>query len=68
MGSARQKIDALRKAADEVRQFHEFYPNEDSKNEKNSLVFLTETEVQEILEVEDMLIRFETFYNTPPTV
>ncbi len=63
---SKQKIDALKKAAAEVREFHEFYPDQNSSNgDHNSFVYLTETEVQEILEVEDMLMRFETFYKVP---
>lgn len=63
--TARFQMEALRKAGDEVRQFHEFYPNKKGINgnhDANAVIYLTETEVQEILEVEKMLIRFESFY------
>lgn len=61
-------MEALRKAGDEVRQFHEFYPNKNGANgthDANAVIYLTEVEVQEILEVEKMLIRFESFYSAP---
>lgn len=64
MEIAKAKLTALRQASDEVRQFHEFYPNQDAKNgDKNSLVFLSDNEVEEILEVEEMILSFPSFYN-----
>lgn len=66
--NARLKMEALRKAGDEVRQFHEFYPNKKGANgthDANAVIYLTEMEVQEIIEVEKMLIRFESFYSAP---
>lgn len=61
---ARAKHTALKQASEEVKQFHEFYPNEDEKNgDTKSLVYLTDMEVQEILEVEEMLLSFPAFYN-----
>lgn len=67
METSKQKIGVLRQAACEVREFHEFYPdsNENNEGDKNSLVYLTDVEVEEILEIETMLIRFENFYDRP---
>lgn len=63
MDAAQAQLIALRKASDEVRQFHEFYPIEEgSNNDKDSLVSLNETEVEEILEVEKMITSFPSFY------
>ncbi|XP_065202031.1 titin-like [Planococcus citri] len=61
--SARSKVSDLRKARDEVLQFHEFYPNEDERNgDTNSLAFLTGIEIREIMEVEEIVLSYSQFY------
>lgn len=71
MESSKQKIEDFRQAACEVRELHEFYPDpnldRNNQGDNNSLVYLTDVEVREIIEIDEMLDRFEHFYDRPST-
>jgi Holliday junction resolvase len=65
MTLSRKNIEALRQAAAEVREFHEFYPvaGVEIKADKNALTYLSADEVEEILDIETMFAQFEQFYS-----
>lgn len=56
-----EKIDALKKASAEVLAFEKFYQGLDN-DKKDNAVFLSDIEIQELMETEIMLEQYDKYY------
>lgn len=56
-----EKIEALKKASAEVLAFEKFYQGLDN-DKKDNAVFLSDIEIQELMETEIMLEQYDRYY------